>query len=284
MEAAEPRYVAPTLRDRIGRIWAPVYINGKGPYRLVLDSGASRSAVTAAVAADLGIAPDPAHSVLLRGVTGTAAVPTIHVDKLSVGDLEAGTTDLPIVPEAFGGADGVLGTDGLAGRRVSVDFLHDRITIKRSRGQAAENGFLTIPFFLTHGRLPTIVAYIGRTPVKVVIDTGGQASIGNLALRRALEAYRREKSVNTSQVTGVTGATEEVDMTAVPMIRISDDHGHNGINIRENQLAFGDVQLFEQWKLTREPVLLLGMDAIGTLDKMVLDFRLQEIQLQLRDN
>ena len=27
--APEPRYVAPTLRDRIGRIWAPVFIDGQ---------------------------------------------------------------------------------------------------------------------------------------------------------------------------------------------------------------------------------------------------------------
>ena len=40
--APEPRYVAPTTRDAIGRIWAPVLINGKGPFRLVLDTGASR--------------------------------------------------------------------------------------------------------------------------------------------------------------------------------------------------------------------------------------------------
>ncbi len=37
--APEPRFVAPTRRDRIGRIWAPVQINGKGPFRLVLDTG-----------------------------------------------------------------------------------------------------------------------------------------------------------------------------------------------------------------------------------------------------
>ena len=41
VEAPQPRYVAPTLRDSIGRIWAPVFINGKGPFRLVLDTGAS---------------------------------------------------------------------------------------------------------------------------------------------------------------------------------------------------------------------------------------------------
>ncbi len=31
VSAPEPRYVAPTTRDHIGRIWAPVNINGKGP-------------------------------------------------------------------------------------------------------------------------------------------------------------------------------------------------------------------------------------------------------------
>jgi hypothetical protein len=39
--AEEPRFVAPTRRDRIGRILAPVLVNGQGPFRLVLDTGAS---------------------------------------------------------------------------------------------------------------------------------------------------------------------------------------------------------------------------------------------------
>src|ERR1700761_8626752 len=71
--APEPRYVAPTLRDRLGRIWAPVYLNGKGPYRLVLDTGASHSAIIASVAAELGLPPNGA--VMLRGATGSAIVP-----------------------------------------------------------------------------------------------------------------------------------------------------------------------------------------------------------------
>ena len=58
VEAREPRYVSPTRRDQIGRIWAPVMINGRGPFRLVLDTGASHSAVTALVALALGIPTD----------------------------------------------------------------------------------------------------------------------------------------------------------------------------------------------------------------------------------
>src|SRR5579862_3418443 len=53
--APEPRFVAPTRRDRIGRIWAPVFIDGKGPFRLALDSCADTSGITKRVAQALGL-------------------------------------------------------------------------------------------------------------------------------------------------------------------------------------------------------------------------------------
>ncbi len=52
---AEPRYAAPTRLDKIGRIWAPVTVNGQGPYRLVLATGASHTALTPHLAEALGV-------------------------------------------------------------------------------------------------------------------------------------------------------------------------------------------------------------------------------------
>ena len=75
--APESRSVAPTRRDGIGRIWAPVQIDGQGPFRLVLDTGASHSAVTAKVAEALGIPLQQQEMMVLRGATGSATVPTI---------------------------------------------------------------------------------------------------------------------------------------------------------------------------------------------------------------
>ena len=95
IEPPEPRYVAPTRRDRIGRIWAPVYINDKGPFRMVLDTGASRSGVTARVATALGITPDESAPVMLQGATGSLVVPTILVDTLLVGDVLIKGSKLP---------------------------------------------------------------------------------------------------------------------------------------------------------------------------------------------
>src|ERR1700754_3646546 len=101
VEAPEPRYVAPTLRDSIGRIWAPVLINGQGPFRLVLDTGASKSALLPRVARALNIPMQPAM-MRLHGVTGSTDVSTVAINQLEVGELLMGATTLPIVPDVFG--------------------------------------------------------------------------------------------------------------------------------------------------------------------------------------
>ena len=82
--APEPRYVAPTLRDRIGRVWAPVHINGLGPFRLVLDTGANGTVVTHSVALQVG-APILASTMRVLGVTGSSIVPSMHVDSIEIG-------------------------------------------------------------------------------------------------------------------------------------------------------------------------------------------------------
>jgi hypothetical protein len=131
VESPEPRYVAPTTRDRIGRIWAPVMINGQGPYRLVLDTGASRSALVQRVVDDLGV-PVERDAVRLRGVTGTAIASAVRLEKMEFGELEVNNTRVPIVADAFGGADGVLGGDGLENKRITIEFRKDRISVMRS--------------------------------------------------------------------------------------------------------------------------------------------------------
>jgi hypothetical protein len=42
------------------------------------------------------------------------------------------------------------------------------------------------------------------------------------------------------------------------------------------------MRIFDHWKLTREPVLLIGMDAIGLLDTVIIDYRRRELQIRMR--
>ncbi len=274
--ATEPRYVAPTRRDRIGRIWAPVMINGKGPFRLVLDTGASRSGVTTHVAAELGIKPDESSPVKLRAVTGSATVPTIHVDTLEVGDLLMNDSKLPVLTDALGGADGILGNEGLADRRVYIDFRHDLIIISRSHGKPAEAGFMTIPFQLEHGRLLITEVKLGLVHAKAIIDTGGEITVANLALRNALVRHAPREHTTIDQVEGVTHDVQTGEGRRAPPIMLGP------IEIQTSHMTFADMRIFEYWKMTKEPAVLIGMDALGLLDTLVIDYRRRELHLRMR--
>jgi len=274
VEAREPRYVAPTRRDQIGRIWAPVFINGRGPFRLVLDTGASRSAITAMVAVALGIPTDLSPPIILRGVTGSATVPTIHVDTLSVGDVAVDSPVLPVVPDAMGGAQGVLGAEGLVDKRIFIDFRHDQIRITYSRGERAGFDFVNIPFRSVHGQLIIVDAMVGEVRTKAIIDTGGQTTIANLALRDALARRHQGGRSRPDQIIGATLAVENGEIIATPEIRLG------SIRMLDPGVTFADLYIFKQWKLTSEPAILIGMDALGVLDTLVIDYRRHELQLR----
>jgi hypothetical protein len=272
VEAREPRYVAPTRRDQIGRIWAPVFINGRGPFRLVLDTGASHSAITAMVALALGIPTDQSPPVTLRGVTGSATVPTIRVDTLSVGDVAVDSPLLPIVPDAMGGAEGILGSEGLTNKRIFIDFRHDRITIAYSRGERAGIDFVRIPFHSLRGQLIVVDAKVGQVRAKAIIDTGGQTTVANLALRDALG--HRKGGGRPDQIIGATMVAENGEIIATPAIELGT------IKMLDPGVTFADLYIFKQWKLIGEPAILIGMDALGVLDALVIDYRQHELHMR----
>jgi predicted aspartyl protease len=276
--ADEPRFVAPTRRDRIGRIWAPVTINGQGPFRLVLDTGASHSALTPRLVEALGIPLDPGRTVVLRGATGSAAVPVVPVETLEFGDLLMEPRRLPVIPDALGGAEGVLGMDGLANKRIFIDFRRDHITITRSKNERAASGFAIIPVRFLRGRLLVVDAFIGGVPVKAVIDTGGQATLGNEALRVALAERRRRRDLEArpDEVTGATLDVQTGNRVETPGVVLGE------IIVRNPAMTFADFEIFEHWQMTREPAMLIGMDVLGMLDTLVIDYRRKELHVKLR--
>lgn len=274
--APEPRFVAPTRRDRIGRIWAPVLINGQGPFRLVLDTGASHSAVTAQVAEALGITLQYPGTITLRGATGTVKVPAILVDSLEVGELLMQPKRLPIVPDALGGAEGILGTEGLGDKRITIEFRHDRITIVRSRNEKAGPGFVTIPVKFMRGRLLVVDAWLGGVRTKAIIDTGGQATLGNVALRDALARRRSPLPSVPDEVIGATLDIQTGERISTPAVVMGD------IVVKNPAMTFADFAIFEHWKMTDEPAMLIGMDVLGLIETLIIDYRRRELQVRLR--
>jgi hypothetical protein len=275
VSAPEPRYVAPTTRDRIGRIWAPVLINGRGPYRLVLDTGASRSAIVQRVADDLALPVRP-DAIRLRGVTGTAIAPAVQLDTLQFGELAVTDTLVPIVADAFGGADGVLGGEGLEGKRIQIEFRRDRVSIARSKRFPAQPGYSVVPFRYGPTRGMRIEVLVGAVKAVGVIDTGAQATVGNLALREALVRRRGQRDEFQDAVIGVTEDIQHATRVRIPSITAGE------LIVKDAEIAFSDLYIFEHWQLAARPALLIGMDVLGVLDTLVIDYGLNQLQVRTR--
>jgi hypothetical protein len=72
----------------------------------------------------------------------------------------------------------------------------------------------------------------------------------------------------------VYGATEHVhegEMRLLPRIRMGP------IEVAEVYATFGDFHVFNVWGLTEQPALLIGMDLLGTLDRLLIDYRRGEV-------
>ena len=124
------------LRDETD-IVLPVTIDGRGPFRFLLDTGSSRSAVTPETARRLGRAPVGYTLVVTPGGQSRRAL--IPIDKLSVG-LTPATSVLAMVTakDEFGAAiDGLIGQDVLRTRIYTIDY--------RSRHVFWHAGASTIP-------------------------------------------------------------------------------------------------------------------------------------------
>lgn len=275
VSAPEPRYVAPNTRDSIGRIWAPVLINGKGPYRLVLDTGASRSAVIQRVVDDAGL-PLRDKPVKLRGVTGSAIVAAVRADTLAFGDLVVENVTLPVVADAFGGADGVLGGEGMADKRIEIQFLRDRISIARSRRAPVPAGFSVVPFEHSPNRGMRVQVMVGPVEATALIDTGAQVTVGNLALREALARRRNEKDVFEAAIIGVTEDIQTATRVRIPGIVAGE------LIVRNAEIMFSDLHILDHWRLNSRPTLIIGMDVLGSLDTLVIDYRRNELQVKTR--
>ncbi|MEJ1960212.1 MAG: aspartyl protease family protein [Gammaproteobacteria bacterium] len=268
----EPLFASPTRLDRIGRIVAPVFINGQGPFRLVVDTGASHTTISPALAATLGLLPQEGSTVVLNGVTGTEVVPAVTIDRLQAGDLIVEGSRVPVIStDIMAGADGILGVAGLKRERITVDFRRDRISISRSRSSAGTARMFRIPAIRLEGGLLMVVAHVGGVRVRAIIDTGAERSLGNIALRTALRNRNRLGAPRMTTVFGTTPAVAQGELNSVPPVILG------GATVSDMDLVFGEFHVFKAWDLDAQPAMLIGMDVLGGVQQLIIDFYRREV-------
>jgi hypothetical protein len=277
-EPTGPLYAIPTLPDRVGRIVAAVMINGRGPFRFMLDTGSNRTVLAQSVLAKLDLAADPDASISVVGVTGSQIAASVHIDSLDAGAMHFRDVDLAVLsgPVLYG-LDGILGMEGFDGLKVSADFVRNLVSISKSRGRQAAARYAAVPVQFLSDRLLMIDAVVGRLHVKAIIDTGSQRTLANGALLAALSGGRRDVApTSPASVIDATQSQQPGLTGRVPAIQLGE------ATIQNLDVTFGDFQIFRTWGLENEPALLIGMDALGTLADLDIDYQRKEVDMLSR--
>ncbi|HEX4023541.1 MAG TPA: aspartyl protease family protein [Steroidobacteraceae bacterium] len=272
---AQARFAIASIPGRIGMIVAPVMLDGRGPFRFMIDTGATRTVLAESTLAKLNLKADPTAQIIVRGVSGRTVVDTVHVDRVDSGSMHFQNLTAPVLAgPVLNGLDGILGMDGLQGMTLSADFVRDQVAIGASAAARTASTYILRGRFVSQ-RLLVVPGHIGGVLTEAVIDTGATHTLGNAALL-ALLLHGRSNAAPLTRRDGVIDATQTLQPGAIKRIPSM----QLGVATLSNlSVTFGDFPVFKAWGLQDRPALLLGMDVLGTVADFSIDYRRAELQV-----
>jgi predicted aspartyl protease len=271
----DPASTAVKLREIDTRMTVPVLINGKGPFRFIVDSGATRTVISGTLAARLGL--PSAGIVPLHSVGGESDVPAVHIDSLYVGALPAKEIVAPVLDEANLGGLGILGIDTLKGKKVVIDLVRHAMSVEPADKYVAPaaDGEIVVTARSRFGQLVLADADVAGQKIYAIVDTGSMVTLGNLTLRDKL-VRRKRAAPQVMPITDVTGRKIMASYAPIRDMRLGSFHMQNVV------IAFDDAHAFERFGLTQKPAMLLGMDMLQAFDRVSIDFARRRVRLLKR--
>lgn len=147
----------------------------------------------------------------------------------------------------------------------------DRLVIARSKNQPEDRNMLRIPAQRIAGGLLMVIARVGGVNVRAIIDTGAERSLGNAALADALRKRGKLLPARPTFVFGTTTAVTNRESRGIPPVMLGD------ATISQVNLVFGEFHIFKVWDLEDKPTMLIGMDVLGTVSRLIIDYRRREV-------
>jgi predicted aspartyl protease len=264
--------------DAAAHMTVPVMINGHGPYRFVVDTGADRTVLAEDIAVSLGLVRG--GDVRVQGVVRSLPSRVVAVNEISFGAISKRNLSMPLLPRDFMEADGYLGLDAVDGSRVTLDFANRVLQIARSRPPSAYSfrrpTEAYVPVRGSAGHLRSLNCRVDGIPTTCFVDTGAQISVGNSKLLEALLASDPHRAVlGNLPITGITGGVIMGRVVQLDHIQL------HGIGFSDAVVAIADMEIFDVWGLTQYPAILIGMNFLRQFAQVSIDFGLKEIRFDL---
>jgi predicted aspartyl protease len=264
--------------DTANYLSVTVHIDGNGPYRFVVDTGADRTVLASDVAVDLGLLRG--ERVVMEGVVRAVATQTVAIRELSFGSIVCRHLAVPTLPRDMLRADGYLGLDTLDGHRVTFDFKNRTLQVSKTGSRFSDfwlrQSEARIRTSGSSGHLRAVDCTVDGVAATAFIDTGAEVSAGNASLLAALtREKRRGYQADPLSLTDITGGEIMGNVTMVDKIRLMD------VQFTNCPLVIADFKIFDVWGLAQHPALLIGMNFLRQFSRVSIDYGLKELRFDL---
>lgn len=262
---------AALARDRYERMTVPVTIDGSvRPYRFLIDTGAQATVVTHRIVEDLGL-PRRGRALLVA-MGSSEMVDTVEVDRLEFANRTVSGLIAPLLHARNVGADGILGLDSLQDLRVLIDFREERMLVADADRPGSNSGFeIVVRARRKLGQMVITDARVDNIRVSVVIDTGAQNTVGNLALLRKLrsrsDAVVSSIDVHGAEVLGALAFARNMEI--------------GGLTLGNVPIGFVESPIFAVLGLADRPAVVLGIANLRVFDRVAIDFASRRILFDL---
>lgn len=259
--------------DYYERMTVPVTIEGKGPFNFMIDTGAQATVVTRGLSDRLAL--QSLGNATVVGMASRKVVPLVRLDGLEFAARTFDGIEAPLLEAKHIGADGILGLDSLQDLRVLIDFRSDTIAVNDAKALGGNRGFeIVVRARRKLGRLIITNARIDGIDTAVIVDTGAQGNLANVALQKRLRAKKLQE-VRATDVNGVelVGRVDFVDS-----LKIKD------FEINNLPITFADGPAFAALGLAEKPALILGMRDLRMFDRVAIDFESRSVLFDLPRN
>jgi predicted aspartyl protease len=232
----------------------------------VIDTGSNRTVVSDTLAARLGL--PMGETLQIRAATGVAHAGSVHVAELAVGYRRLTDLHAPVFTQTNLGALGMLGIDAVADQRLVMDFRKNQMTLTKSVRRESDPETIVVAAKSRYGQLLLVDSWVEGIPLYVIIDTGSEVTVGNSAMRM----YLSRKRSQATELIAVTGDKATLDIGFLPELKIGK------VIVRNEQVAYADLYVFEQLGLHGKPSMLLGMSTLRQCAKVSIDFPAREVR------
>lgn len=260
-----------TSAEEYDRLTVPVTVEGQGPYQFMIDTGAQATVLSRELADKLGVADR--KTATLVGISSRAQTQVAPVMELGLGKRYFYIETVPLVEQAnIGSADGILGLDSLQDQRVLLDFRAKTFSVADADTLGGDKGYdIVVRARRVLGQLIITDAELDGVKVAVIVGTGAQGSVGNLALQEKL----RGRDLGEAQTTDINGAME------TSAVRLARSVTIGRVKVSNLPVAFVDSPSFKALGLDDKPAMVLGMSELKLFKRVAIDFKQRKVLFDL---